>query len=85
MSKRIDPVCYNLSGRTVLERIGPQHIAIVIDRKSRVIMADGKKVLAKAERIKEKEAKIKVSLRTSAPVCSKTLKFLLEHQIHVIE
>jgi hypothetical protein len=37
MSQPIDPADYNLSGRTVLERVGPKHIAIVIHRKSRPV------------------------------------------------
>lgn len=84
MAHPIDPARYNLSGKTVLERIGPKHIVIVMDRTSRIIMADGKKVLEKALRIRETEAETKISLRTSAPVCSRTRKFLLEHDIAVI-
>jgi hypothetical protein len=84
MHQRIDPADYNLSGKTVLERIGPRHLAIVIDRKSRIIMSDGRKILEKADRIRESESETKISLRTSAPVCGKTLKFLQEHDIEVI-
>jgi hypothetical protein len=84
MPQPINPADYNLSGRTVLERVGTKHIAIVIHRKSRIIMADGKKVIEKADRIREKAAKTKISLRTSAPVCGKTLRFLKEHDINVI-
>jgi hypothetical protein len=84
MSQPVDPAEYNLSGKTVLERIGPKHIAIVIDRKSRIIMADGKRILVKAGRIREVDAKSKISLRTSAPVCSRTLLFLQDHDIEVI-
>ena len=84
MTRPIDPADYHLSGKTVLERVGPKHIAIVMHRKSRVIMADGKKVIEKANRIRETEPKTRVILRTSAPVCGKTLRFLKEHDIDVI-
>jgi len=83
MPQPIDPSLYKLSGKTVLERVSPKHIAIVMNRKSRVIMADGKKVLEKADRIRAADAKTKISLRTSAPVCSKTLQFLNDHDIDV--
>ena len=84
MSEILDPKLYGLPPRTVLKKITGRHIAIVINRKSRIIMSDGKKILEKAEKIKKKQKSMKVSLETSAPVCSKTVKFLSDNKIEVI-
>jgi hypothetical protein len=78
------PKEFDLPPRTVLEQIDDEIIAIVIDRKSRVIMADGKKILEKAQQIKEKQPSATVVLKTTAPVCSKTMKFLEAENISLI-
>ena len=80
----LDPKEFGLTTRTVIEKVDDHTIAIVIDRKSRVIMADGKKILNKACTIKEVKPDLKIILKTYAPVCSKTIKFLNEHDINVI-
>ncbi len=84
MSTTIDPKKFGLTSRTILKARKSNGIAIVVDRKSRIIMADGKKILEKVNKIKRHNDKIDVSLETSAPVCSKTLKFLSENSIKVI-
>ncbi len=84
MSEKIDPKKYGLSTRTVLMPYGKNHIALVINRKSRIIMADGKKILEKAEKIRAHQAGVRISLQTSAPVCSKTTSFLSEKKIRII-
>ena len=48
-------------------------------------MKDGKGVVAKVDKIKHHVPKAKISLRTSAPVCSKTKVFLKERGISVLE
>ena len=58
-------------------------MAIVIDRKSRLIMADGRKIIAKAKKIKALRPETDLSLRTTAPICSKTKLFLEENDIEV--
>lgn len=79
----IEPVDFGLSPRTILDAVGKNHIAIVIDRKSRIIMSDGKKITEKAETIKKHKPATKVSVKTTAPVCSKTIKFLSENGIEI--
>ena len=37
----LDPKKYNLNSRVLIEEKSPGHIAIVVKRKSRVIMKDG--------------------------------------------
>jgi len=82
--KKIDPREFGLPARTVIEEFGKDHLALVIDRKSRLIMADGRKILAKAARIREGRPGCRLTLRTTAPVCSKTVRFLAEQGIEII-
>ena len=83
MTKRIDPIEFGLTARTLLEQIDSNTIGIVMLRKSRIIMADGRKILEKAGKIKQVLPSSSVILRTSAPVCSKTLRFLEDEGIQV--
>lgn len=73
---RIDAKIYGLHARTVLERIDDKTLALVMDRKSRIIMADGRKILEKAALIHNVEPDVQILLKTSAPLCSKTLTLL---------
>jgi len=82
--KTIDPSKFNLNNRTVLVEIRPKHIGIVKNRKSRIIMKDGEKILNIAIQIKLVFPNTKVSLITNAQVCSKTAKYLLDKGIEVI-
>jgi hypothetical protein len=84
MKKTIDPKKFSLPGKTVIQELGKNHYVLVVDRKSRVIMADGKNLVAKAEKIKAVKPGIKVSLRSTAPVCSKTIRFLADHRIELL-
>lgn len=85
MTVFLDPQSLGLPPRTIVVEIAPDTIAIVINRKSRVVMADGKKIVAKADKIKKTKPGRKVMLKTSAPVCSKTLLFLADNGIEVSE
>ena len=77
----LDPKQFGLNSRTsLLEK--KNIIAIVVDRKSRIIMKDGKRIVDQAYKIKKTKSK-SVVLLTSAPVCSKTKTFLLENDIYV--
>ena len=73
---RLNPRDYGLSARTLIEKIDKNTIALIIDRKSRIIMTDGKKILKKIHQIKETLPAVRVELITTAPVCSKTKTFL---------
>ena len=85
MKNLIDPKIYGLSGRTVIQKIKKNHLALVKDRKSRIIMKDGVKILEQAEKIWESNAEIKVSVLTSAPLCSKTIDFLNDKKIGILK
>ena len=78
--QNIDPKLYDLHSRIILRK-NKKNIYIVIDRKSRVIMKDGYRILEIAKKIKDFETGKNVSVLSSAPVCTKTRKFLIENNI----
>ena len=84
MKKFLDPKDYDLPARTVIERIDGDLIAIVIDRKSRIIMADGQKIRDKISKLQQLLPQASFALKTSAPVCSKTAAFLIENDIQLM-
>ena len=47
MHKTIDPKEFGITGKTIIEEMGENAYAIVINRKSRIIMSDGIKILEK--------------------------------------
>ena len=80
----VNPGDYGLPSRTQLERLEGGHLAIRVDRKSRIIMKDGHALLEKAARIRAANSTLRVSLETSASVCGKTRAFLEEHGVAVL-
>jgi hypothetical protein len=80
----LSPKEFGLPRRTVLEQVDESTVAIVINRKSRIIMADGRKILEKFEKIKKIRPSCIVALKTTAPVCSKTVQFLETEGIQLI-
>ena len=81
--KRIDPKTFNLNSKAVIEE-RDNSLSFVINRKSRIIMKDGKRLLEQVNHIK-KGSKKPVLISTSAPVCSKTKKFLNENSVEIIQ
>ena len=84
MTKQVDPTIYDLPPRTVLMKKDSDKFTLVINRKSRIIMKDALGVLKKVEKIKDKIQGASVILETSAPVCSKSIKFLKENGVYVV-
>ena len=78
--KQIDPKLYDLHSRIILRK-HKKDIYIVIDRKSRIIMKDGYRIFEIVKKIRDFETGKNVSVLSSAPVCSKTRKFLTENNI----
>ena len=76
---KLEPHLYGLSARTNLVQID-NSIGILIDRKSRIIMKDGHRIVKQAHAIQIKNNK-PVILITSAPVCSKTKQYLSANNI----
>jgi len=85
MAKSVDPKKFGIHPSTKLEQSGNKSFAIVIDRKSRLIMKDGEKILDKTSKIKSSVNGAEIHIRTTAPVCSKTKKMLEDHDILIIE
>ena len=81
--KNIDPTQYNLSSRVDLRQDHSGDLLIIIDRKSRIIMKDGIRVLEMVKKINKIDPKKNISVRTSAPICSKTKKLLLVNSIMI--
>ena len=79
--KNIDPTQHNLSSRVDLRQDRSGDLLIIIDRKSRIIMKDGIRALEMVKKINKIDPKKNISVRTSAPICSKTKKLLLENNI----
>ena len=84
MNNLINPTEFGITGKTIIEQVGKKHYVIVISRKSRIIMADGRKLLEKFNLIKKAMPGAKLSLKTITPVCSKTTAFLKDHKIEII-
>lgn len=84
MAHRLDPKQLGLPARSVIEEIDSNCLALVMARKSRIIMADGKKITEKADILRQARPGARIVLKTTAPVCSKTALFLTEHGITIV-
>tara|TARA_B110000014_G_scaffold263879_1_gene262217 strand:+ start:197 stop:454 length:258 start_codon:yes stop_codon:yes gene_type:complete len=78
---KIDPKRYKLSSRTNILQGNKKDFYLVIDRKSRIVMKDGYRILKIAKSVLEVEKSSSIDLLTSAPICSKTRVFLSENNI----
>jgi len=85
MSDTIDPKQFGLSSRMVIEKSSTHQYFIVLDRKSRIVMSDGLKLLDKIKKMKQVDSSMKISIKTTAPVCSKTRIFLKMHDIEIFD
>ena len=74
---------FGLSGRTILGVDNKNNHYIIKNIKSRIMMETGKKINEIANKIRFK-IKGNVILATTAPVCSKTKKYLKEKKINII-
>ncbi len=68
---------------TELEDSAPGILTIVKNRKSRIIMKDGEKILSLVQELRKDHPGKKIRFRTSAPVCSKTKRFLEDNGVAV--
>ena len=78
----IDPKKYGLHQRVKLKGSGKE-IFVLIERKSRIIMKDGNRIIQMAEKIKQTNPTKKISVLSTAPVCGKTEQLLLKNSITV--
>jgi hypothetical protein len=84
LDTHINPAIFGLASRITIYRKSNTHFVIVKNRKSRIVMHDGRQLLSLAKKIWHVYPHIRVSLQTTAPVCSKTLAFLADNNIDVI-
>ncbi len=85
MTKYLDPKALGLPARTTVEEVNRDTLALVIERKSRIIMADGIKILTKVNKIKAVKPNMNVILKTTTPICSKTLQLFENKGLEVIK
>ena len=81
--KVINSNCVGAPTRSVIGQDNNSHLYIIKNIKSRIIMKDGYKIVEAVKQIKNKTNN-SVSLATTAPVCSKTTRFLNENDIKII-
>ena len=75
---------FGLNKRTQLVQINANSIGILKQRKSRIIMKDGKQILEIAQQIWKKNKDLNIALIISGPICSKTSAFLHQHNIDIM-
>ena len=80
--KTIDPINVGAPKRSNVAMDNDNNIYIVKNIKSRIIMKDGLKLFDLAKKIKTVK-NATVSLATTAPICSKTKKYLEENEIKI--
>jgi len=74
--EKLDTHKYGLTKRAKIYKTHNGEIAIVKDRKSRIIMKDGYKIMEVAKKIQVEEPNIKIIFLSTAPMCSKTKAYL---------
>ena len=79
---KLDPKKYGLSTRVNLIENEKKEIILLIDRKSRIIMKDGRKILDRARKKQLQENKT-IRVRTNAPACRKTKQYLQKNGIEI--
>ena len=79
---KIDPRSIGLDAMDMIYQVDTNHYVLFINRKSRIIMSDAPRLLSKIEKLSRTFQEAKISLQTSAPVCSKTRAFLESQQVH---
>ena len=79
-----NPLHYNLPIRTQLRVIDTHHIAVVKLIKSRIIKKDALKVIEMANRIRQKDTDLVVSLVCTSAICSKSIQLLKQENIGII-
>ena len=82
--KILDPKEFGLSSRAAVGQLD-NVIILIKDRKSRIIMKDGRQILDQVEQIKNRVAGRQVALGTNAPICGKTTKFFDANGIQVYQ
>ena len=83
--RKVDPKTFNLSNRINIQENDNNEVFFIVDRKSRIIMKDGVRIFNQIQKVKEKRSNDRFFLKTSAPVCSKTKKYLNQRNIEIFD
>ena len=83
--RKVDPRLFNLSNRINIQENDKNEVFFIIERKSRIIMKDGIRIFNQIQTMKEKRSSARFFLKTSAPVCSKTKKYLNQRKIEIFD
>ncbi len=76
---------FGLSARTRIGRlVNSSVVYIVMDRKSRIIMRDGLRIMRIVEQLKKELPGVPVGLTTNAAICSKTTAYLKENSVEIL-
>ncbi len=81
--QKINQKKYGLSYQTTIFKIERGDVVIMKNRKSRIIMKDGYKILETARKIRTIEKSVKITLQTNAPMCSTTKRYLEKNVIAI--
>ena len=73
---RIEIADLKLPPSMTLDQVNDSRFILTINRKSRIIMKDGRKLLEKLQPIRAHIPDARIEIRASAPICSKTQRFL---------
>lgn len=79
----LDTRKFGLSTRIIIGQLENLSIYIIIDRKSRIIMRDGLRIIRIVEHLKKVYLGVPVGLATNAAICSKTTAYLKENGVEV--
>ena len=83
--RKLDPKVFNLSNRVNIQENDKKEVFFIIERTSRIIMKDGRRIFIQSQIVKEKRPNVRFFLMTSAPVCSKTIKYLKQREIEIFD
>ncbi|MES0490913.1 MAG: hydantoinase B/oxoprolinase family protein [Leptospirales bacterium] len=84
MNTKVDPKLFGFSSRTIIEKENNTYF-IVINRKSRIIMKDSLRLLQMAKTIQKTVKTKDITIKTTAPVCSKSILFFKENNIDLVQ
>ncbi|MDG1902661.1 MAG: hypothetical protein P8I80_10555 [Bacteroidales bacterium] len=79
--KSVNPLDFGLNSRTKIVSLSDRGFGIVKKRKSRIIMKDGIQIVTIAKSILARFPGSEIFLIYSGPICSKTIEFLMNHNI----
>ncbi len=81
----IDSKKFGTGVRTPIGKTQEGQVFLIKDRKSRLIMKDGKQISDQIKKVKLLMPGSNVALATCAPICSKTTQYFADHEIDVYQ